>query len=663
MAGLRRFRLMLLLLAIGLFPSMGACDALSALLGGALTDNPAGDPATSVPSDSVLLVIENHAGSPVTVTAYFENRGQAVRQTTRFLAATGAEAIAEVLRTVAERITIRAWLTEPSISMTQTPNTKGLVLAQREYLLGVDYKGGDTLLFIVPPLNDCNANLVPDATDIAAGDSKDCNDNDVPDECDIARGVGQDIDGNGILDECEAPSGLTILCPGLVTVVAGSECQGVVPDFTGLVTISGDTPPDLLLTQDPQAGTSLTFGASLDVSVVIGDSAGPIASCTSTVLLVDESAPILNVPADTAVPCSQPTDPESNPSLGFASADDNCDPSPAVTYSDDTSGHDGCQGQILRTWLATDQSGNTASGVQTVTVLETPPPSRVYWTTWPEPDGKIESANSDRTDRRVILVTGAYPQEIDVDPVGGHLYWVGHSPHQGSALRRATLDGADVTILPVTAAGSLGVAVDPVAEKVYWTRTVFSSPLNHAASQPSAAISLAGPSGNDEALLLVQPPPSLAIAIAVSHSADAIYWTQCSGCEACCCSLYAADLNGHDAWAVRTSPHPMTGVAILPADGRRSALGAVYWIEHTGLGLSTIFRASLTGRDVQPILVIPDGWALNLAIDPAEGKLYWTQPLRGKIGRADLDGANGEDFMTGLGPVTGIAVLPPASLP
>jgi len=654
MTGVHRLRLLVLLLALGAVPSMGACDALSSLLG-AFTDNPAGDPLTSVPADSVLLIIENHSGSSVTATAFFENRGEAVRQTTRFLTGDGPEATAEVLRTVAERITVRAWLTDGSTPLPETPDAKGVILAQHEYLLGTDYQGGDTLLFIVPPLNDCNANLVPDAADIANGDSQDCNDNGVPDECDITEGVGQDADDNGILDECEEPGGLSLLCPGLVTVPAGGECQGVVPDFSGLIAILGTPPPDLSVAQAPQAGTPLTFGAALDVSVTIGDSVGPIASCASTILLVDESAPVLTVPEDAVIPCSQPADPESNPLVGSATAWDNCDPSPAVTYADDASGLDGCQGQIIRTWTATDQSGNSSSGVQVIDIVEPPPVSRVYWTTWGDPHGKIESANSDRTDVRTVIAVEKYPQEIDVDPVGEQMYWVGHSDFEDFAIHRAGLDGADATPLPVAAMASFGVAVDPVAAKVYWTH-VGTAPSYTATSQPAAMISRADLSGSDETAIVVLPPLSMAFSVAVSHSAGIICWTQATGC----CdsySLYTADLDGGEPSPIRVSSHRMTGVAVSDPGGYRSSVGAIYWIERSGCEWATIYRASLTGADVEPILELSDPWVLNLAIDPLEGKLYWTQPLAGKIGRADLDGSGSEDFLTDLGPVTGIAVL------
>ncbi|MFZ4576615.1 MAG: lectin-like domain-containing protein, partial [Phycisphaerales bacterium] len=54
-----------------------------------------------------------------------------------------------------------------------------------------------------PPPPDCNANSIPDATDLANGTSLDCNFNAIPDECDILAGRSQDCDGNAIPDECD----------------------------------------------------------------------------------------------------------------------------------------------------------------------------------------------------------------------------------------------------------------------------------------------------------------------------------------------------------------------------------------------------------------------------------------------------------------------------
>lgn len=64
------------------------------------------------------------------------------------------------------------------------------------------------------------------------------------------------------------------------------------------------------------------------------------------------------------------------PLPGIATATDDCDPAPAITYSDvvNMSGCGGYTGTITRTWTATDVCGNSSSCVQTVTVADTTPP-------------------------------------------------------------------------------------------------------------------------------------------------------------------------------------------------------------------------------------------------------------------------------------------------
>jgi len=90
---------------------------------------------------------------------------------------------------------------------------------------------------------DCNANLVPDATDIANATSKDCNTNGIPDECDIADGRSVDANGNGIPDECLLADGVPTLSNWGMLVAAmamlsagtivlhrrGAKCSTTVP--------------------------------------------------------------------------------------------------------------------------------------------------------------------------------------------------------------------------------------------------------------------------------------------------------------------------------------------------------------------------------------------------------------------------------------------------
>jgi len=87
----------------------------------------------------------------------------------------------------------------------------------------------------------------------------------------------------------------------------------------------------------------------------------------------DETPPELTVPLDATLEApAADTGPDAT---GHATAADNWDPSPTVTYSDDVLDESYVQIVITRTWTATDQAGNSVSADQVITVLDTTPPT------------------------------------------------------------------------------------------------------------------------------------------------------------------------------------------------------------------------------------------------------------------------------------------------
>ena len=70
----------------------------------------------------------------------------------------------------------------------------------------------------------------------------------------------------------------------------------------------------------------------------------------------------------------------------------------------------------------------------------------------------------------------------------------------------------------------------------------------------------------------------------------------------------------------------------------------IYW---TGWDTGKIQRANLDGSNVEDLVT---GLHLvgTLALDMASGKMYWIDLGPGKIQRANLDGSNVEDLVTGL---------------
>lgn len=79
--------------------------------------------------------------------------------------------------------------------------------------------------------------------------------------------------------------------------------------------------------------------------------------------IIDSEAPIISCPADQIVESGSSTSPVAT---GQATAVDDYDPSPSVSYSDSAAGS--CPQIITRTWRAEDECGNASTCVQVITV-------------------------------------------------------------------------------------------------------------------------------------------------------------------------------------------------------------------------------------------------------------------------------------------------------
>src|SRR5439155_7583818 len=94
-------------------------------------------------------------------------------------------------------------------------------------------------------------------------------------------------------------------------------------------------------------------------------------SCVQTITVRDTTPPSITAPANLTIECPAPT---TTNATGVATASDGCS---AVTLSFSDSVSNSCGGTrvISRTWAATDQCGNTASALQSITVRHTTPPA------------------------------------------------------------------------------------------------------------------------------------------------------------------------------------------------------------------------------------------------------------------------------------------------
>ncbi|HHI02681.1 MAG TPA: T9SS type A sorting domain-containing protein, partial [candidate division Zixibacteria bacterium] len=96
------------------------------------------------------------------------------------------------------------------------------------------------------------------------------------------------------------------------------------------------------------------------------DDCGNSSTCDQIISVEDTTPPVITCPANATIECNEDPDPII---IGSASADDNCDPSPTITYSDVTNGN-----VITRTWLAEDACGNSSTCDQIIILEDTTPP-------------------------------------------------------------------------------------------------------------------------------------------------------------------------------------------------------------------------------------------------------------------------------------------------
>ena len=190
-----------------------------------------------------------------------------------------------------------------------------------------------------------------------------------------------------------------------VTAPADGNCQAAVSpeEFDG-----GSYDPDgdpLFFEADPPGPYPL---GTTTITLTVADDKGLPDTCTADVTVEDTAAPDITCPPDTTVECDASTDPNDT---GVATAEDNCDPSPVVDYSDSvTAGANDQEWAITRTWTATDASGNSDSCDQIITVEDTTapevtcPPDVTIWPCEPsDPSHTGEATGTDNCDPAPLI--------------------------------------------------------------------------------------------------------------------------------------------------------------------------------------------------------------------------------------------------------------------
>ncbi|NNF36571.1 MAG: hypothetical protein HKN68_20890, partial [Saprospiraceae bacterium] len=135
----------------------------------------------------------------------------------------------------------------------------------------------------------------------------------------------------------------------------------------------------------PTAQPSWILDCSLigitDADIWVSDDEGNWSMCTVILQVEDKLPPSLTCPPDMLIDCD---DDISDLNLtGLATAIDNCDASPQISYTDDTAPN-GCGGQVIqRTWTSIDQYGNVSPSCTQLITLGVPTPVDPGQVIWP----------------------------------------------------------------------------------------------------------------------------------------------------------------------------------------------------------------------------------------------------------------------------------------
>jgi hypothetical protein len=184
--------------------------------------------------------------------------------------------------------------------------------------------------------------------------------------------------------------------------------------------------------------------------------------------------------------------------------------------------------------------------------------------------------------------------------------------------------------------GPFGITLDVVGGKMYWP-VVFPGKIQRANLDGS----------NVEDLITGLGDP---FDIALDLTGGKMYWVAASTGK-----IQRADLNGSNVEDLLTGLGVPIGIALdIPG-------GKMYWTGNGG-----IHRVNLDGSGAVDDLVGGLLKPMDIALDLGGGKMYWPDAEADKIQRADLDGTNVEDPVTGVTGLAGITLdfsTPPENIP
>jgi hypothetical protein len=168
----------------------------------------------------------------------------------------------------------------------------------------------------------------------------------------------------------EDNTGPLLTCPPNITI----QCTAsTLPVNTGTATATDGCDATSIITySDVSVSGSCPQEYTITRTWMAEDDCGNISTCAQMILIDDSMGPVLTCPPNVTIECTASTLPEQT---GNASATDNCDLAPNISYLDaTTNGSCPQEHTINRTWTATDDCGNTSTCVQVIFIDDSTPP-------------------------------------------------------------------------------------------------------------------------------------------------------------------------------------------------------------------------------------------------------------------------------------------------
>ena len=210
---------------------------------------------------------------------------------------------------------------------------------------------------------------------------------------------------------------------------------------------------------------------------------------------------------------------------------------------------------------------------------------------------------------------------LTVDTANEKLYWTEKTGNRTGKIQSANLDGRNVQIVRELTSAPLDIALDIANGKLY---------LSNAWGKIQR-MNLDGSNFQPNLITGLKVPRNLVL----DTTSGQLYWTEQTSESTG--KVQRANLDGSNAQLVKKLTSAPRGMALDTVNRKLYLTNA--W--------GKLQRMNLNGSIFQPNFITGLASPGQVVVDRVGGKLYWTE--KGKLRRADLNGENIEDVITGLG--------------